>query len=97
MDSYQEINGVLQRYFDGLYHADADLLASVFHINAHYSCAVDKELIHLSMEEYFANVRQRQSPASLKLPRNDRVLAIDIVGQHTAMAKVQCVLAPRVC
>ncbi|GHG02909.1 nuclear transport factor 2 family protein [Thalassotalea marina] len=95
MTDNQQIEALLAEYFDGLYQADAAKLAKVFHPNAYYSCTTGGELLHLSMQQYFNNVRQRTSPASLGQERKDKIIVIDLVGESTALAKVQCQILPR--
>lgn len=91
----QAISKQLNCYFDGLYHSDITLLEQVFHEQARYTCTTGGELIHLSMLEYFDVVKDRQSPASLQQARNDHIVSVDIIGDHTALAKVQCVIEPK--
>ncbi|OKY27925.1 MULTISPECIES: nuclear transport factor 2 family protein [Thalassotalea] len=95
MDNISAIKQQINKYFDGLYHADVSRLAQVFHRNARYTSITDGALIHLSMPEYFANVEKRQSPSSKEQVRQDRILTIDVVGNQTALAKVQCVISPK--
>ncbi len=91
-----EINQLLEAYFDGLYYSDVGLLGQVFHPSAQYVCATDAPLTRLSMPEYFAVVEQRQAPADLAQPRCDRLLALTFAGPNTALAQVQCAIAPKV-
>lgn len=95
MKDYQQIEALLADYFDGLYQADADKLATVFHPKAYYSCTTGGELLNLSMSQYFEHVRQRVSPASLQQERKDKIIVIDLVGESTALAKVQCQILPK--
>ena len=89
------ITELLENYFDGLYHCDTELLSQVFHPKAQYFCAVDNNFMHYTMPKYFDVVSKRQSPASLKQARNDEIVAIDIAGKETALAKVHCSIADR--
>lgn len=89
------IRAQLQTYFDGLYTSDADTLARVFHPDALYATAVDGHLIQRNMHDYLGLIRERPSPASRHEPRTDRILQIDVLGPHTALAKVQCAVAER--
>ena len=86
---------LLQQYFDGLYHSDADALARVFHPQASYVCATDGALIHLDMARYLPIVAQRPSPASRDETRADEVLGIDFIGPTAALAKVRCRIGPK--
>ncbi|EWH11776.1 hypothetical protein DS2_03095 [Catenovulum agarivorans DS-2] len=96
MDSAQPaIKQVLQIYFDALYHSDVGLLNQVFHPQAKYVTASSGELINLAMPDYFSIVEQRISPASKQQTRTDKILQIDVVSDCTALAKVQCSIAPK--
>lgn len=89
------IESQLQLYFDGLYHSDTQRLRQVFHPQAIYACVVDGELLHYTMDQYFPIVDQRPSPASRAQQRQDRVISIEILGATTAVARVECAIAPK--
>lgn len=91
----QDIQHLLQDYFDGLYTGDTELFARVFHPEASYVSAVPHEQFTLNMSEYFERVRHRASPQSQQQPRYDRILSIEILDTHIAVAKVQCALPPK--
>jgi len=89
------IESQLQLYFDGLYHSDTQRLRQVFHPQAIYACVADGQLLHYTMDEYFPIVDQRPSPASRAEPRQDRIISIEILGLTTAVARVECAIAPK--
>jgi len=86
---------VLAGYFDGLHHSDTQRLRQVFHVAALYASATEGTLRHLAMAEYFPVVAARPSPASLGQSRADRVLRIEFAGPVTALAVVECRIAPK--
>jgi hypothetical protein len=90
-----DITDVLQRYFDGLHHGDVPTLAGVFHPLATYSCATDGSLVHLTMDEYFPIVAAREAPAARGESRRDEIVAIELVGPVTALARVRCSIGPK--
>ena len=92
---FNAVIAVLQDYFEGLYRRDTKILRKVFHPQAIYACASDGTLLALRMEEYFAVVDKRPSPASRDEARTDRILAIDFIGPLTALARVQCSILPK--
>ena len=49
----------------------------------------------MGMDEYFPVVDKRPSPASRGEARTDRILSIEFAGPVTAIAKVNCSIAPR--
>ena len=89
------IAAVLQQYFDGLHHSDTGILRRVFHPSALYACASDGTLLALRMDDYFAIVDRRTSPASKGEARHDRIVSIELAGPVTALARVECSIAPK--
>jgi hypothetical protein len=82
-------------YFDGIHHSDVARLAKVFHPKAQYVCATEVPLVHRGMEEYFAIVAKRESPASRNEPRVDRIISIEFAGAVTAFARVECAIGEK--
>jgi len=94
-DAYKDVVGILQSYFDGLYYADSNILADVFHPDAHYVNTVKRDYMNYSISEYFKIVDQRKSPASQGEPRNDRILSIEFGGQRMAFVKAKMTMMGR--
>ncbi|MEP5762887.1 MAG: nuclear transport factor 2 family protein [Litoreibacter sp.] len=90
MTEFAAVVSVVKTYFDGLYHADIELLGSVFHPKAIYATADETPLLHRTMDEYFPVVAKRTSPASQGEPRRDVIEAIDFAGDNTAFARLRC-------
>jgi Putative lumazine-binding len=93
--SFDAVVDVLKSYFDGLYNSDTQILRKVFHPAALYACATDGTLLTLNMAEYFPIVDKRISPASRGDVRADRILSIEFAGPVTAVARVECSIAPK--
>ena len=94
-EPFAAIAAVMQRYFEGLHHSDTQRLRQVFHPAALYASATEGALRHLTMDAYFPVVDARPSPASLGQSRADRVLRIEFAGPVTALAVVECRIAPK--
>lgn len=90
MNDFAAINGVLETYFDGLYHADVERLGIAFHPKAIYATADETPLLYRTMDEYFPVVAKRVSPASRDEARRDVVESIEFAGGNTAFARVRC-------
>ena len=90
-----EIEAVIQTYFDGLYEGDVEKLGAAFHPVSHLYSEKDGGVADLPREQWFEMVRSRPSAASKGLPRDDRILMLDISGPETALVKVACQLPPR--
>jgi hypothetical protein len=92
---YDAVTALLSEYFDGLYHSDTKRLARVFHPQAIYVTPSDGTLLYLTMAEYFAVVDKRPAPASRGEARTDRIVSIEFGGSVTAVARVECSIAPQ--
>ncbi|WP_299829860.1 nuclear transport factor 2 family protein [uncultured Roseobacter sp.] len=90
MTAFAAVTEVIETYFDGLYHADTGRLATVFHPKAIYATADETPLLYRTMDEYFAVVAKRVSPASRNEPRRDVLDSIEFAGENTAFARVRC-------
>jgi len=90
-----EVIDVLERYFDGLYHANSKKLASVFHPDARYINTADGDYMNYSMPEYFAVIDQRKSPAEKGEERLDNIISIEFGNARMAFAKVSMTMLGR--
>lgn len=89
------IDSLIGRYFDALYHADADLMADVMHPAAVYATADEREPLIRSMDEYLAVLREREPPAARGGARRDEIVSIERAGGNTAIARVRCAIGER--
>jgi hypothetical protein len=95
-DDVKIIEGVIQRYLDGLYESDADKIAGVFHpTSALTSVTSEGELVITPRDAWLDKVRARTSPQQQGLPRHDQVLTIDLVSPTMAYVKLKCAIPPR--
>jgi len=90
MTEFATVTGVLETYFDGLYHADTERLGIAFHTKAIYATADETPLLYRTMDEYFPVVAKRVSPASRDDPRRDVIESIEFAGENTAFTRVRC-------
>ena len=94
-DERNAIEQTVQTYLDGLYEGDADKLASVFHETSALTYEQDGKLTVLPREQWLKWVRERGSPKSKGLARDDAILQVDQAGPTTALVKVKCQIPPR--
>src|SRR5215510_14406654 len=94
-DERSAIEQTVQTYLDGLYEGDADKLASVFHETSALTYEHDGKLAVLPREQWLKAVRERGSPKSKGLARDDAILQVDQAGPTTAFVKVKCQIPPR--
>ena len=95
MTAFAAVTGVLETYFDGLYHSDIEKLGIAFHPKAIYATADETPLLYRTMIEYFPVVAKRLSPASRDEPRRDVIESIEFAGGNTAFARVRCSIGTR--
>ena len=89
------IEQTAQTYLDGLYEGDADKLASVFHEASALTYEQDGKLTVLPLAQWLKTVRERPTPKSKGLARDDAILWVDQSGPTTAFVKVKCQIPPR--
>lgn len=94
-DERNAIEQTVQTYLDGLYEGDADKLASVFHETSALTYEQDGKLTVLPRDQWLKWVRERGSPQSKGLARDDAILQVDQAGPTTALVKVKCQIPPR--
>ena len=92
---FAAIGAVLSDYLDGLHFCDLARLEAVFHPRAVYATADEAPPLIRSMEEYFAVIAKRQSPASRGETRRDHVDSIELAGENTAFSRVRCTIGDR--
>ena len=93
-DDRSAIEQAIQTYFDGLHEGDADKLASVFHPTAALTYEQGGELVVLPLAKWLQSVRERPSPKSKGLARDDAILLLDQSGPASAFVKVKCQIPP---
>lgn len=89
------IEAVVQTYLDGLYEGDADRLATAFHPTSALTWEQEGGLSILPRDEWLKAVRERPSPRSKGLPRQDEILLIDQSSPTAAFVKLKCAIPPR--
>lgn len=86
---YGVVAALLDRYYEGLYYGNADLLSQVFHPAATYATAAGGELLRLGLADYLPVVAKRESPASLGEPYGFELESIAFAGPTTALARMR--------
>lgn len=89
------IEDLLQRYFDALYFADADAMEDILHPRAIYATADEAEPLIRDVPTYLAVLRGRVSPNEKGEDRADKIISIELAGQNTALAQVECAIGER--
>lgn len=92
---HEAILMLLETYFEGLYQADSDMLATVFHPHAQYVSAVPEDYRVLSFPQYRQVLDQRVPPASTGDARKERTISIETGGDTLAFARVETTMMGR--
>ncbi|MGA0571345.1 nuclear transport factor 2 family protein [Variovorax sp. VNK109] len=82
------LEAAIQQYFDILYTCDLAKFDALFSAAAQLQTVRDGSLVVIGRNDYRALLAQRTPPASVGAARHDRVLHVDVQGDHCAMAKV---------
>jgi hypothetical protein len=91
----ENVERALHCYFEGLYHADSQLLAKAFHPDARYVNAMSGNYSNLSMSEYFKVIDQRHSPAKNHDDYHCKIISIELDDTQMAFAKVSIIMMER--
>ena len=77
-ESVIEINKVIEKYFNGIFYGDVDLLAEVFHPRALLFGDINGQPYLKNNEEYLEGVKNRKSPAELGETLRSKIVALEI-------------------
>ncbi|MCB1792694.1 MAG: nuclear transport factor 2 family protein [Gammaproteobacteria bacterium] len=86
---YGAVAALLDRYYEGLYYGNTELLRQVFHPAATYATAAGGELLRLDLDGYLPVVAKRESPASLGERYGFELESILFAGPTVALAKMR--------
>jgi hypothetical protein len=89
MDDREELLALLQRYFDGLYRGDVELLAETFHPQARLYGEVNGQVLLRDLEPYLQIVATRASPQSRAEIQDMQLVALQLDGA-IAHATARC-------
>jgi len=84
-----EIRVFLNDYFDVLQNQDMTLFDRVFHADCVLYSTQDGQTVVRPYKVYRDMVQGRASPESVKAPRQDTILMLDVLSDEMALAKVQ--------
>jgi hypothetical protein len=84
-----EIRNFLKDYFDVLQNQDMALFDKVFHKDCVLYSSQDGQTVVRPYKAYREMVQGRASPESVKAPRKDSILMLDLLSDEMALVKVQ--------
>jgi len=90
-----EINALMTRYFDGLYHSDSSVLRTVFHPALSYVNATAGNHEFLGLDAYMQRIDARTPPASRNDPREEMIEEITLKGGKIGMVAARMKMLDR--
>jgi hypothetical protein len=89
MDPKQDVAAAINGYFDLMYDADDARFPNVFHDVCVIHGMRDGKLAAWSAAEFRDVMRNRESPAAMKSPRDQEILGIELTSPELATAQVR--------
>ncbi|WP_254055831.1 nuclear transport factor 2 family protein [Ruegeria sp. EL01] len=90
-----EIEDLMKRYFDGLYHSDSETLRSVFHADLAYVNGTSGTYEVMGLDDYMARIDARTPPSSRGDPRDDVIERIALKGDRIGIVEARMTMMGR--
>ena len=90
-----DIDGLMTRYFDGLYHSDSAVLRTVFHPELSYVNATVGNHEFLGLEAYMERIDGRTPPASRNDPREEMIEKVTLKGGQIGIVEARMTMLGR--
>jgi hypothetical protein len=90
-----EVQDLMTRYFEGLYHSDSDVLRTVFHPDLAYVNATEGTYEHMGLEAYMARIDARRPPASRGDAREEVIERITFKGARIGIIEARMTMMGR--
>ena len=87
-----EVNALMTRYVDGLYHCDTSVLRKVFHKQLSYINANPGQHEFLGLEAYLKRIEERVSPASRNEARDASIEMVKLNGQEMGLVESRAIM-----
>ena len=92
---HRQVVLLLERYFDGLYHAESTALREVFHPHLAYVCATEGDELYLDLESYMKRIDAREPPAERNEPRSGAILDVAFGSDRIARVTARMTMMGR--
>lgn len=90
-----DIQRLMERYFDGLYQSDSAILRTVFHEDLAYVNGTEGTYEHMDLETYMARIEARTPPASRGDPREEVIERITLKGDRIGLVEARMTMMGR--
>lgn len=92
---HTEVQSLMQRYFDGLYHSDSAVLRTVFHSDLAYVNGSSDTYEHMGLDAYMMRIDARTSPASRGDPREEVIERVVLKGGRIGLVEARMTMMGR--
>ncbi|MBO9436409.1 nuclear transport factor 2 family protein [Ruegeria sp. R13_0] len=93
--NHVEIQELMTRYFDGLYHSDSQILRTVFHDDLTYVNGTADTYEYMDLEAYMARIDARKPPASRGDDRDEVIERITLKGDRIGLIEARMTMLGR--
>ena len=90
-----EVQDLMGRYFDGLYHSDSRVLRSVFHADLAYVNGTSGTYEFMGLDAYMQRIDARTAPASRGDPREEAIERIALKGDRIGIVEARMTMMGR--
>lgn len=90
-----EIQELMERYFDGLYHSDSRVLKTVFHKDLAYVNGTSGSYEFMGLDAYMKRIDGRTPPAVRGDPREELIERIALKGDRIGIVEARMTMMGR--
>ncbi|MDU8943555.1 nuclear transport factor 2 family protein [Ovoidimarina sediminis] len=91
----REIQDLMDRYFDGIYHSDSAVLRTVFHTDLAYVNGTEGSYENMGLEPYMARIDARTATASRGDLRDEVIERIAFKGNRIGIVEARMTMMGR--
>ncbi|WP_417818549.1 nuclear transport factor 2 family protein [Tritonibacter scottomollicae] len=90
-----EVQDLMTRYFEGLYHSNSAILRTVFHPDLAYVNGTEGTYEHMGLDAYMTRIDARTPPASRGDARDEVIERITFKGTRIGMVEARMTMMGR--
>ncbi|WP_417839388.1 nuclear transport factor 2 family protein [Tritonibacter scottomollicae] len=90
-----EVQDLMTRYFEGLYHSNSDILRTVFHPDLAYVNGTEGTYEHMGLDAYMTRIDARTPPSSRGDARDEVIERITFKGTRIGMVEARMTMMGR--
>ena len=90
-----EVQELMERYFDGLYHSDSSVLKTVFHKDLAYVNGTSGSYEFMGLDAYMKRIDGRTPPAVRGDPREELIERIALKGDRIGIVEARMTMMGR--